>query len=190
MSLIEQALRFIAVSSIAVLSIGPTEGHAESADGGTSVELAHPGEPGMGSDPSRSPLLPGDAELLQAQRAVIERFMTEDERKTYGRSVGKLSLIARLLEKGVFGAEDTWELQCLGVVLGDALALEPELHWVAYEDEYGRDAVLQFEDTSIVIFPITMISKRIERDEDVDVHQLFELALEEVHRMRESGNYE
>ena len=44
---------------------------------------------------------------------------------------------------------------------------------MSIEDEYGRDPALIFEGTSIVVFPLTMISKRIEKGEDIDVYDLF-----------------
>jgi len=39
-------------------------------------------------------------------------------------------------------------------------------------DEYGTDPTLRFKDTSINVNALTMISKRIERDEPVDVLDL------------------
>jgi hypothetical protein len=66
------------------------------------------------------------------------------------------------------------KLQSLGIALGDALAQKLGLQWVAVQDEYGRDPALRLEGTSVLLFPLTMISKRIERGEDVDVYQLFE----------------
>ena len=41
------------------------------------------------------------------------------------------------------------------------------------EDQYGRDPALKYKDSSIIIFPLTMISKRVEKGEQVDVFALF-----------------
>jgi len=65
-------------------------------------------------------------------------------------------------------------LQSLGITLGDAFVQHLGLKWMFVKDEYGRDPVVVLEGTSIILFPLTMISKRIERGEDVDVHKLFE----------------
>ena len=46
--------------------------------------------------------------------------------------------------------------------------------WVQVEDEYGTDPAIQLPATSIILFPLTMISKRIEEGEDVDIYELFE----------------
>ena len=44
------------------------------------------------------------------------------------------------------------------------------------EDPHGRDPALTRPGTSMLVFPMTSISKRIERGEQVDVRQLFEHA--------------
>jgi hypothetical protein len=51
------------------------------------------------------------------------------------------------------------KLQCLGVALGDALAEELQMEWVTVEDEYGKDPALRFPGTTVIAFPLTMISK-------------------------------
>ena len=52
------------------------------------------------------------------------------------------------------------------------------LAWIAVEDEYGRDPALRDGETSIILFPMTTISKRIERGEIVDVLKLLDAAHE------------
>jgi hypothetical protein len=41
-------------------------------------------------------------------------------------------------------------------------------------DEYGIDPTLRFKNTSININALTMISKRVERDEPLDVFRLLQ----------------
>ncbi len=48
-----------------------------------------------------------------------------------------------------------------------------KLHWVAVEDEYGRDPALRWLDTSVLVFPRTVISKRVEDGEEIDVYDMF-----------------
>jgi hypothetical protein len=42
------------------------------------------------------------------------------------------------------------------------------------EDEYGRDPALRYKQTSLLLFPKTMISKRIEDGKAVNVTEMFE----------------
>jgi hypothetical protein len=62
------------------------------------------------------------------------------------------------------------------VTFGDALAQELGLRWIMVEDEYGRDPALKLDGTCVLVFPLTSISKRVERGEQVDAYQLFETA--------------
>jgi hypothetical protein len=63
------------------------------------------------------------------------------------------------------------------------------LTWVAVEDQYGRDPALTVEGTSILVFPLTSISKRVERGEEVEVYGLFENACGTIERLRREGTY-
>lgn len=58
------------------------------------------------------------------------------------------------------------------MAFGDALASEFPLRWVMITDEYGTDPTLRFKNTSVNINALTLISKRVEGDEPVDVSEL------------------
>jgi hypothetical protein len=93
---------------------------------------------------------------------------------TTGRSLEDLRVIQGILEREVIEPAQTYELQALGVALGDVMASQLGLDWIAYEDEYGRSRALRLGETDVVIFPITMISKRVEAGLPVDLHELWE----------------
>ncbi len=98
----------------------------------------------------------------------------------YGTVRDKLDLIGAILNCVSIGAEETWKLQSLGIVFGDALAQELGLTWVAVDDGHGRDPALSVPGTSLLSFPLTSISKRIEHGEEVDVFRLFETACQTI----------
>ena len=86
------------------------------------------------SDPA-----PEDLAQLARQRAFIEGYLgDEPSRQKYLTAAGKLGLLRALLEAHAFQITQTWELQCMGVVLGDAFVQELGLRWVIVEDQYGR----------------------------------------------------
>lgn len=125
---------------------------------------------------------------MDDQRQLVASLLAnESSRKKFESAAGKLGTIRAVLAANVFRSDQTYELQCLGVVLGDALVMETELQWTAVEDEYGRNPVVCVPGTTILAFPLTMISKRVERGEDVDVFELFEMTLAETERMNEEG---
>ena len=78
----------------------------------------------------------------------------------------------------------------LGTALGDLIAHELEMSWVRFSDEEGVDLAIRFKETSIVVFPRSMILKRLERDEGPDIPYLYGQVCAEVRRMLSEGNYQ
>jgi hypothetical protein len=57
------------------------------------------------------------------------------------------------------------------------------LVWVTVEDEYGRDPALNVPGTSVLLFPLTMISKRVEQARDVPLEALYKTTVANAERM-------
>jgi hypothetical protein len=132
-------------------------------------------------------LTPADEDRLRQQRAVIERYLGDDsaDHAKYATAPGKLGLLRAVLAAKVFNASQTYELQCMGVVLGDAFVQQCGWRWRMANDQHGRDPCVKVPDSSIVLFPLTMISKRVERGDEVDVFRLFnEVAANVEHRVK------
>ncbi len=122
------------------------------------------------------PLDSRDLAHLEAKRDWVRGHYDEAARHQYETLEGNLRLLETILGNRWIEPTETVKLQCLGVAFGDALAQALSLHWVAVEDQHGRDPALTRPGTSMLVFPMTSISKRIERGEQVDVRQLFEHA--------------
>lgn len=144
-----------------------------------------------GQPPQRITVLtPEDQARLRDQRAVVEKYLADEaSRQKYQTAGGKLGLIRAVLHANIFKPAQTYELQCLGIVLGDAFVQELKMEWVVVEDESGRDPAVRLPGTSITLYPLTMISKRIERGDNVDVFELFNAAAARVDEVLKSGNY-
>ncbi len=133
-------------------------------------------------------LTEADQKRLRDQRAVVERHLgNEDSKQKYKTAAGKLGTIRAILQGGVFKPEQTYELQCLGIVLGDAYVQELGMEWIMVEDEYGRDPAVRMPGTSVIVYPLTMISKRVERGEQVDVFELFNGVAAHVDELKRQG---
>ena len=134
-------------------------------------------------------LTEADQKRLSEQRAVVERCLgNEDSKQKYKTAAGKLGTIGAILQAGIFRPEQTYELQCLGIVLGDAFVQELGMDWIIVEDEYGRDPAVRMPETSIILYPLTMISKRVEKGERVDVFELFSGIATEVDLLKRPAN--
>lgn len=130
-----------------------------------------------------------DKQRLTKQRTVVEAYLGDDQSKQkYRFAPGKLGTIRAILEANIFKPDQTYELQCLGVVLGDALVQELKMEWIIVEDQYGRDPAVRLPGTTVILYPLTMISKRVEKGEEVDVFTLFNAVaaqVEELQKQRE-----
>lgn len=129
-----------------------------------------------------------DQKRLRDQRAVIEAYLgSEESKKKYQTAAGKLGTIRAVLQARVFKREQTYELQCLGIVLGDAFVQDLGMEWIMVEDEYGRDPAVRMPGTTVILHPLTMISKRVERGEQVDVFDLFNGITAQVEDLERKG---
>ena len=54
-------------------------------------------------------------------------------------------------------------------------------------DEFGTDPTLQFKKTKLNVNALTMISKRIERDESVNLSKLLDVTRQELSKREKSG---
>jgi hypothetical protein len=114
-----------------------------------------------------------DLSELEAMRSWVRNHYSPDSLPQYESVSGKLKLLATILGNNWVEPSETIKLHSLGISFGDALAQELGLAWVIVEDDYGRDPALCMDGTSILLFPKTMISKRIEAGESVDIYSMF-----------------
>ena len=134
-------------------------------------------------------LQPEERAWIEDARGWVKGHFTEDADEKYGTIEGKLRLIAAILDHGWVQPSETWKLQSLGIALGDAIAQKLMLDWVTVDDEHGRCPALNWPGTSILSFPLTMISKRVERGEQVEVQQLFDAVCTDLNEAAFSGRY-
>jgi hypothetical protein len=129
-----------------------------------------------------------DQKRLRNQRAVVERYLgNEDSKEKYKTAAGKLGTIRAILQGHVFNPDQKYELQCLGIVLGDAFVQDMGMEWIMVEDEYGRDPAVRLPNTTIILYPMTMISKRVERGEKVDVFELYNGTAAQVEAIKDKA---
>ena len=122
--------------------------------------------------------------LLHAKALVRE--MTGSE--LTGR-LGDLALIQRVMDARQVEPEAAYSLQSLGLAFGKTFIQNSEHYdWWMVEDEYGRDPAIRYKETTLLAFPQTMISKRIEDGEAIDVRELFDDLRERLEQIR-SENY-
>ncbi|WP_111642002.1 DUF3806 domain-containing protein [Marinimicrobium alkaliphilum] len=134
-----------------------------------------------------------------AESVVIQDFAWMDEnhltqqiekiddlgRQHYGVRVrgdkSDLELLQRLIDDDHIPPSDVLTLQALGAVLGNVLKTEvPQLQWKVYADNLGRSRALCLNDSKNCLFPVTMLSRRIEQGLQPNVSAIYDRALADV----------
>ncbi len=110
------------------------------------------------------------ADLEDLARAELGAFFTGDP-------ANDIPVMQRLLDEAVVTADDRRRLQAMGVVLGDLLAEELDMHWVIYEDEVGRSRALRYRQSDNYLFPATMVSRRREAGDLTPVQEIYDKAV-------------
>jgi hypothetical protein len=128
-------------------------------------------------EPKVSQLTSVDLQFMQDQRDSIDSLArTHFGQQLNGDKANDLYILQKLLDKKLVQASQQLELQAMGVVLGDLLLVELSMKWVVYEDKLGRSRALQMPASDYYLFPVTMISRRVEADAATDVKAVYEKA--------------
>lgn len=118
-----------------------------------------------------------DRQYMAQQRALLQDLAAiELGRRFNGTRPNDLQVLQLLLDRRLIQPQQTRELQAMGVIMGDLLAADLGMHWVIYEDRLGRSRALRYRDSDTYLFPITMISRRQEADNQTPVAAIYEKA--------------
>jgi len=120
-----------------------------------------------------------ESDHLDKQRTWVREHWVPERQHLYDTLDGKLLVLQRILDEKWVGTTETWKLQSMGVTFGDALAQKLGLRWIAVEDKFGRDPALEFPGVDFQSFPVKMISKQVERGEEINVRELFDVLCNE-----------
>ena len=126
-----------------------------------------------------------DRQYMAQQRATLSELVERNfGRQFTGTKENDLELLQLLLDRRVVRPEQTQELQAMGVIMGDLLAADLDMHWVVYEDDVGRSRALRYRETDNFLFPMTMISRRREVDNRTPVAEIYQKAYDIIAPLR------
>jgi hypothetical protein len=114
-----------------------------------------------------------DVDRIARQLIATEEIVYTATAQNLSGSEDDLDALQSTLDMGHLTANQTFELQCLGLAFGRVILASAEgFDWAMVEDEYGRDPALRYKETELLVFPLTMISRRIEDGEHVELLEL------------------
>ncbi|MCV6626626.1 MAG: DUF3806 domain-containing protein [Cellvibrionaceae bacterium] len=91
-----------------------------------------------------------------------------------------LKTLQRIIDRGLVKKDQVQLQQAMGAVLGNILVLEPALEWKIYEDKLGRSRAVCVKGSNDCIFPITILSRRMEVGLLPRVEAVYQRALEMI----------
>lgn len=91
------------------------------------------------------------------------------------RDLSDLDTLQTLLDNNVVKQDDYKTQQAMGIVLGNIMQADfpTTLEWKIYEDSLGRSRALCVKESAHCLFPITMLSRRIELGIKPDTKKIY-----------------
>lgn len=103
-------------------------------------------------------------------------------------TLADLPRIQQIVDSGFVAREATYMLQALGMAFGKVFVNDNNGYdWWMVQDEYGRDPAIRFQRTSLLAFPRTMLSKRMEDGQPLNVLELYEQLRERLSELVDDG---
>lgn len=95
------------------------------------------------------------------------------------RDLTDLDTLQRIINNELVAVDDHETQQALGVVLGNVMLADfpTTFEWKVYEDDLGRSRAICVKQTSSCLFPITMLSRRMEVGTKPDVKKVYDEAI-------------
>ena len=121
---------------------------------------------------------------IKAKRDWVRNHYTPETINEYETIEGKFKLLDVILKSCWYQKHETLNLQSLGMTLGDIFVQDMGFKQVEIVDEIGETAAVKFADTSIILYPVTMISKRMGRDEEIDIYDLYDKVKQKVQELK------
>lgn len=117
--------------------------------------------------------------FLDKQRQLADSTIRRAVGRQLHQSRADLRQIQRAIDDGALADADKETLQALGAALGDIFVKQhKKFNWRVYEDELGMSHAVCIDDTTHCLFPMTMLSRRMEAGLSPDVSKVFNTNLE------------
>lgn len=127
-----------------------------------------------------------DQAFMASQRKAINTLARRHfGRQLTGQKSNDFPLLQRLLDERRVSNQDIKTLQAMGIIFGDIIAKEQALQWTIYIDKYGRSRALAIPKQRDVLFPVTMISRRVQSGASVNIEELYQKALKSTQFIRQ-----
>lgn len=119
----------------------------------------------------------GDERYLESQVELIDTLGRQQLGTPVRGDMGDIELLQRMVYRGLIDRDDKQTLQATGVVLGNLMIKTHGLSWRVYEDEKGRSRAVCAQSSDHCLFPVTMLSRRLQTGLVVNVQSVYDNAM-------------
>jgi hypothetical protein len=141
---------------------------------------------GEADDATFSHLSESDHSSLAGKWFTIQNMVKDKFNYDLQQAEDDMPYLQRVIDEGLVDAKDWAGLKRLGVALGRALARTVDgLDWWVLEDQYGRDIVLRYRETSLQFNVLYVIGRRMSKGEKVNVRELFATLVAQAMKYRD-----
>jgi hypothetical protein len=131
------------------------------------------------------PLNAEDTERVARQLIHAEVLVAEAVGSPLSGELSDLRLLQKVLDSKLVEPEATYSLQALGMAFGKVfVSYNHDYAWWMVEDAFGRDPALRYKETTLLVFPLSIISKRVENGDRFAVPSLYEQVIAQAESMR------
>ncbi len=126
-----------------------------------------------------------DIERIARQLLHASELVEQVTGKSLTGDLSDLTALQETIDAKVVEPEATYSLQALGVAFGKVFVENNDFYdWWMVEDEYGRDPAIRYKEATLLAFPQTMISKRVEDGQTVCVADMYDGLCEQLEQIR------
>ncbi len=121
---------------------------------------------------------------LSARKLVLEEY-------DYKLSQYEMDLvyIQKAIDDVLIDFQNDYALECLGVAFGRVLAKNIEgLDWWVVEDEFGRDIIMRYKETSLWFNVIAMLGKRLSKGSKTDVKWFYNKTKDSLNELKDKAD--
>lgn len=120
-----------------------------------------------------------DQSKMEKETSAVNELAQTKIGSTIRRDLSDLQVLQRLVDGAWVAREDYQTQQAMGVVLGNIMLADfpNTFEWKVYEDNIGRSRALCVKNTSECLFPVTMLSRRMELGSKPNVKKVYDDAI-------------
>jgi hypothetical protein len=120
-----------------------------------------------------------DHNKMDQELTTVDELAQTKIGSTIHRDLSDIQLLQRLIDGNYVARDDYGTQQAMGVVLGNIMLADfpTTLEWKVYEDKLGRSRAVCVKNTSECLFPVTMLSRRMEVGTKPNVQKIYDDAI-------------